>query len=98
MAENILNLNREGLEEDIRQMKEGLEQFMEAVSKINKAVEIAPDQWKGAASTAYMSTYQELRKTLEKDVPESVSGMIDYMEGYLKEMMARDEEYASGLR
>ncbi len=96
--ENVLYLNRSGLEEDIKKMRDGLEAFNEAVKVINSGVDAAPEDWKGATQTAYMERYNELRSALTKDVPESVQGMIDFMETFLKNMMEGDESGASGLR
>ena len=70
--ENVLYLNRSGLEADIQKMKDGLDAFNQAVSTINAGVDAAPEDWKGATQTAYMERYNELRTALTKDVPESV--------------------------
>jgi len=96
--ENVLYLNRSGLEEDIKKMRDGLEAFNDAVKVINAGVDAAPEDWKGATQTAYMDRYNELRTALTKDVPESVQGMIDFMESFLNNMMEGDESGASGLR
>lgn len=98
MGENILYLNREGLESDIKTMREGLEAFEAAVKTINRGVDAAPEHWKGATETAYLERYNELRVTLEKDVPDAVQGMIDFMQNFLQGMMEGDESGASGLR
>lgn len=45
-----------------------------------------------------MERYNELRTALTKDVPESVQGMIDFMQTFLNNMMEGDESGASGLR
>ena len=95
---DVLDLNRSGLEEDINAMKRGLEAFQQAVSTINSGVDAAPNDWKGATQTAYMDKYNELRSTLTTTVPESVQGMIDFMQGFLDSMMDSDESGASGLR
>ena len=96
--ENVLYLNRSGLEADIQKMKDGLDAFNQAVSTINAGVDAAPEDWKGATQTAYMERYNELRTALTKDVPESVQGMIDFMQTFLNNMMEGDESGASGLR
>ena len=96
--ENVLYLNRSGLEDDIKKMHDGLEAFNEAVKVINAGVDAAPEHWKGATQTAYMDRYNELRTALTKDVPESVQGMIDFMQTFLNNMMEGDESGASGLR
>jgi uncharacterized protein YukE len=95
---DVLYLNRPGLEADIKKMKDGLEAFEEAVKIINAGVDAAPNDWKGATQTAYMDRYNELRTALTKDVPESVQGMIEFMEKFLSNMMEGDESGASGLR
>ena len=95
---NILYLDREGLEIDIKTMRDGLEAFNSAVKIINSGVDAAPENWQGATQTAYMDRYNELRTALTKDVPESVQGMIDFMENFLNSMMEGDESGASGLR
>ncbi len=95
---NILYLDREGLEIDIKTMRDGLEAFNSAVKIINSGVDAAPEHWQGATQTAYMDRYNELRTALTKDVPESVQGMIDFMENFLNSMMEGDESGASGLR
>lgn len=95
---DILYLDRPGLESDIQTMKQGLDAFNEAVKMINSGVDAAPEHWKGATQTAYMERYNELRSALTKDVPESVQGMIDFMQGFLDSMMEGDESGASGLR
>ncbi len=79
-------------------MKDGLEAFNNAVTTINAGVDAAPEDWKGATQTAYMERYNELRTALTKDVPESVQGMIDFMQTFLNNMMESDESGASGLR
>ena len=91
-------LNSPGLESDIKKMKDGLEAFNNAVTTINAGVDAAPEDWKGATQTAYMERYNELRTALTKDVPESVQGMIDFMQTFLNNMMEGDESGASGLR
>ena len=96
--ENVLYLNRSGLEADIQKMKDGLDAFNQAVSTINAGVDAAPEDWKGATQTAYMERYNELRTALTKDVPESVQGMIDFMQTFLNNMMEGDDSGASGLR
>ena len=48
--ENILYLNRSGLEADIKKMRNGLEAFQSAVKEINAGVDAAPEDWKGATS------------------------------------------------
>ncbi len=96
--ENVLYLNRSGLEADIQKMREGLDAFNQAVVTINTGVDSAPEDWKGATQTAYMERYNELRIALTKDVPESVQGMIDFMQSFLNNMMEGDESGASGLR
>ena len=96
--ENVLYLNRSGLEGDIKKMREGLEAFNQAVSTINAGVDAAPEDWKGATQTAYLERYNELRTTLTKDVPEAVDGMIEFMQSFLNSMMEGDESGASGLR
>ena len=95
---DVLYLNRPGLESDIKKMKDGLEAFNNAVTTINAGVDAAPEDWKGATQTAYMECYNELRTALTKDVPESVQGMIDFMQTFLNNMMEGDESGASGLR
>ena len=45
-----------------------------------------------------MDRYNELRTALTKDVPDSVQGMIDFMQQFLNSMMEGDESGASGLR
>jgi len=95
---NVLYLDREGLESDIKTMRTGLEAFAEAVRTINSGVDAAPEHWQGATQTAYMERYNELRTALTKDVPESVQGMIDFMENFLNSMMEGDASGASGLR
>ena len=95
---DVLYLNRPGLEEDIKKMKNGLDAFNDAVKIINEGVDAAPEDWKGATETAYMERYNELRTALTKDVPESVQGMIDFMQTFLNNMMEGDESGASGLR
>ncbi len=95
---DVLYLNRPGLESDIKKMKDGLEAFNNAVTTINAGVDAAPEDWKGATQTAYMERYNELRTALTKDVPESVQGMIDFMQTFLNNMMESDESGASGLR
>ena len=95
---NVLYLDREGLESDIKTMRTGLEAFNEAVRAINSGVDAAPEHWQGATQTAYMDQYNELRTALTKDVPESVQGMIDFMEQFLNSMMEADASGASGLR
>ena len=96
--ENVLYLNRSGLEADIQKMKDGLDAFNQAVATINAGVDAAPEDWKGATQTAYMERYNELRTALTKDVPESVQGMIDFMQTFLNNMMEGDESGAAGLR
>ena len=95
---DVLYLNRPALEQDIRTMKSGLEAFNEAVRMINSGVDAAPEHWKGATETAYMERYNELRTALTRDVPESVQGMIEFMQGFLNSMMEGDASGASGLR
>ena len=95
---DVLYLNRPGLESDIKKMKDGLEAFNNAVTTINAGVDAAPEDWKGATQTAYMERYNELRTALTKDVPESMQGMIDFMQTFLNNMMEGDESGASGLR
>ena len=95
---DVLYLNRPGLERDIKKMKDGLEAFNNAVTTINAGVDAAPEDWKGATQTAYMERYNALRTALTKDVPESVQGMIDFMQTFLNNMMEGDESGASGLR
>lgn len=96
--EDVFYLNRPGLEADIQKMKDGLEAFNQGVSTINAGVDAAPEDWKGATQTAYMERYNELRTALTKDVPESVQGMIDFMQQFLNNMMEGDESGAAGLR
>ena len=95
---NVLYLDRQGLENDIVTMKRGLEAFNEAVQTINSGVDAAPEHWQGATETAYMERYEQLRTALIKDAPESVQGMIDFMQNFLNSMMEGDESGASSLR
>jgi len=96
--ENILYLNRSGLEADIKKMRNGLEAFQSAVKEINAGVDAAPEDWKGATQTAYLDRYNDLRSVITTDIPESVQGMIDFMENFLNNMMDGDAQGASGLR
>lgn len=97
-GENVLYLDRSGLESDIAMMTRGLEAFQEAVRTINQGVDAAPEHWRGATQTAYMDTYNDLRDVLTKQVPDSVQGMISYMQQFLNDMMSNDETGAARLR
>lgn len=96
--ENILYLNQSGLEADVQKMKDGLEDFQSAVRVINEGVDAAPEDWKGATQTAYLDRYNELRSVITKDIPESVQGMIEFIEKFLNNMMESDTQGASSLR
>ena len=88
----------DGMENNIKDMKSGLEQCAEAVKKINDAVDDSPNNWEGAAQTAYMEQYNTLRSAMTKDVPDAVEGMIDFLENFLNDMIERDRDAASSLR
>ena len=98
MAEDRMVLKLDGLEQNIKDMKSGLEQFAEAVKKINDAVDDSPNNWEGAAQTAYMEQYNNLRSAMTKDVPDAVDGMINFLEKFLNDMIERDRDAASSLR
>lgn len=87
-----------GLEQNIKDMKSGLEQFVEAVNKINEAVDDSPNNWEGATQTAYMEQYNELKPKLTKDVPDAVNGMITFLENFMKNMKSCDEDTAHSIR
>ena len=97
METGELYLNRAGLEENIKNMRAGLEQFNAAVTMINKAVDESPNNWKGATQTAYMEQYNNLRNTITKDVPEAVDGMASFMDNFLKSMIEADINAAGNL-
>ena len=92
-----LYLNRPGLEENIKNMRAGLEQFNAAVTMINKAVDESPNNWKGATQTAYMQQYNDLRKTITNDIPEAVDGMAKFMDDFLRKMIEADSDIAGGM-
>lgn len=98
MPEDEMILKWAGLEQNIEDMKRGLEQFVEAVNKINKAVDDSPNNWKGATQTAYMEQYNNLRSAMTKDVPDAVEGMINFLEKFLNDMIERDRDAANSLR
>ena len=97
MANEELYVNKPGLEENVRNMREGLEQLNAAVKRINKAVDESPNNWKGATQTAYMQQYNDLRKTITNDVPEAVDGMAKFMDDFLHKMIEADSEIAGGM-
>ena len=98
MPEDEMILKWAGLEQNNEDMKRGLEQFVEAVDKINKAVDDSPNNWKGATQTAYMEQYNELKPKLRKDVPDAVNGMITFLENFMKNMKSCDEDAANSIR
>ena len=98
MPEDEMILRWAELEQNIEDMKSGLEQFVEAVNKINKAVDDSPNNWKGATQTAYMEQYNDLRTAMTKDVPDAVEGMITFLENFMKDIESRDRDAASSLR
>lgn len=98
MAEDRMVLKLDGLEQNIKDMKSGLEQFIEAVGIINNAVDDSPNNWEGATQTAYMEQYNNLRSAMTKDVPDAVDGMINFLEKFLNDMIERDRDAASSLR
>ena len=46
----------------------------------------------------HLDRYNDLRSVITTDIPESVQGMIDFMENFLNNMMDGDAQGASGLR
>lgn len=98
MPEDGMILRWAGLEQNIKDMKSGLEQFVEAVNKINEAVDDSPNNWEGATQTAYMEQYNELKPKLTKDVPDAVNGMITFLENFMKNMKSCDEDAAHSIR
>lgn len=98
MAEESMIIIWAGLEQNIKDMERGLEQFVEAVKKINNAVDDSPNNWKGATQTAYMEQYNELKPKLTDDVPTAVNGMITFLKDFMKNMKSCDEDAASSLR
>lgn len=98
MTWDRMTLDRTGLTENIKDMKRGLEQFIEAVGIINNAVDDSPNNWEGATQTAYMEQYNNLRSAMTKDVPDAVDGMINFLEKFLNDMIERDRDAASSLR
>lgn len=98
MPEDRMILKWAELKQNIEDMKRGLEQFVEAVNKINKAVDDSPNNWEGATQTAYMEQYNDLRTAMTKDVPDAVNGMITFLENFMKDIESRDRDAASSLR
>ena len=98
MTWDRMTLDRTGLTENIKDMKRGLEQFIEAVGIINNAVDDSPNNWEGATQTAYMEQYNNLRSAMTKDVPDAVDGMINFLEKFLNDMIERDRDAANSLR
>ena len=98
MTWDRMTLDRTGLTENIKDMKRGLEQFIEAVEIINNAVDDSPNNWEGATQTAYMEQYNNLRSAMTKDVPDAVDGMINFLEKFLSDMIERDRDAANSLR
>lgn len=91
-------LNIPALEENIRKMREGIDQLKEVVGKINSEADDALNHWKGAAQVAYMEQYNQLRSAMTTDVPDAVDGMITFLENFVKDMESRDRDAASSLR
>lgn len=98
MPEDEMILRWSELKQNVKDMQSGLEQFVEAVNKINKAVDDSPNNWKGATQTAYMEQYNDLRTAMTKDVPDAVEGMITFLENFMKDIESRDRDAASSLR
>lgn len=91
-------LNIPALEENIRKMREGIDQLKEVVGKINSEADDVLNHWKGAAQVAYMEQYNQLRSAMTTDVPDAVDGMITFLENFVKDMESRDRDAASSLR
>lgn len=98
MSNDVLYVDKPGLESDVSKMKHGLENFISAVSEINAGVDATPSHWKGVTKEAYFDRYNELRNTLQKDVPDAVDGMIKFLEDFIKNMAESDSGAAAALR
>lgn len=86
------------VEENIRKMREGIDQLKEVVGNINGEADDVLNHWKGAAQEAYMDQYNQLRSAMTTDVPDAVEGMIDFLEKFLNDMIELDRNAASSLR
>ena len=91
-------LNVPALEENIKKMREGIDQLKEVVGKINSEADDVLNHWKGAAQVAYMEQYNQLGSAMTTDVPDAVDGMITFLENFVKDMESRDRDAASSLR
>ena len=93
-----LYLDIPALEENIRKMREGIDQLKEVVGKINSEADDVLNHWKGDTQGAYMDQYNQLRSAMTTDVPDAVTGMIDFLEKFLNDMIELDRNAASSLR
>lgn len=88
--------------EEIREAAEFLRQkrdeILNDVQDISRKIEDAASEWEGAAQSAFVESYDEMRPILEEQFPEVIEGIASQLVAVADTMEETDEQIAQSLR
>lgn len=88
--------------EEIREAAEYLRQkrdeILKDVQDISRKIEDAASEWEGAAQSAFVESYDEMRPILEEQFPEVIEGIASQLVAVADTMEETDEQIAQSLK
>lgn len=81
MAENVVYLDKAGVETDVKHIEEQVQALSDAATKINSIImSDLESHWKGESHTNTINKYQtEYQTMLTKNVPDSVKALHEFI-------------------